>query len=119
MGDRQTPWPLTAATYNIHGAVGCDGRFAPDRIIDVLHELQADIIALQEVPLGGTRYPDVLSVVADATGYEHAEGAALITRERRYGNAVLSRFPILSVRRCRLRRRTPARGCDPSRFAPC
>lgn len=94
----RTPWPLTIATYNIHAAVGADGRYAPDRIIDVLHELQADIIALQEVPLGGTAADNVLAIVADATGYESAEGAACTTPERRYGNAVLSRWPILSVR---------------------
>lgn len=94
----RTPWPLTIATYNIHAAVGGDGRFAPDRIIDVLHELQADIIALQEVPLGGSRTPNVLETLAEATGYEVAEGPACDTPERRYGNAVLSRYPILSVR---------------------
>ena len=40
---------LTFASYNIHKAVGVDGRRSPDRILAVLHELQADVIALQEV----------------------------------------------------------------------
>ena len=39
---------LTFASYNIHKAVGLDGRRDPDRIIAVLRELDADIIALQE-----------------------------------------------------------------------
>lgn len=39
---------LTFATYNIHKAVGMDGRRDPDRIIAVLREMNADIIALQE-----------------------------------------------------------------------
>lgn len=39
---------LTFASYNIHKAVGLDGRRDPDRIITVLRELDADIIALQE-----------------------------------------------------------------------
>ncbi|HEU4650856.1 MAG TPA: endonuclease/exonuclease/phosphatase family protein [Croceibacterium sp.] len=39
---------LTFASYNIHKAVGVDGRRDPDRIIAVLHELHADVIALQE-----------------------------------------------------------------------
>jgi endonuclease/exonuclease/phosphatase family metal-dependent hydrolase len=98
MADALTPWPLTVATYNIHAAVGSDGRFSPDRIIDMLHEMQADIIALQEVPLGGSKTPNVLATLAEATGYEAAEGVACDTPERRYGNAVLSRYPILSVR---------------------
>lgn len=92
------PWPLTIATYNIHGAVGCDRRFSPDRVADVLREIDADIIALQEVPLGGTRTPNVLAVLQEATGYVAAEGPACDRPERRYGNAVLSRYPILSMR---------------------
>lgn len=92
------PWPLTIATYNIHGAVGCDGRFAPERVADVLREIKADVIALQEVPLGGSKTPNVLALLQKATGYFAAEGPACDTAERRYGNAVLTRYPILSVR---------------------
>ena len=93
-----SPWPLTIATYNIHGAVGTDGKFAPGRVAEVLHEIGADIIALQEVPLGGTRTPNVLHELQEATGFVAAEGPACDRPERRYGNAVLSRYPILSVR---------------------
>jgi endonuclease/exonuclease/phosphatase family metal-dependent hydrolase len=92
------PWPLTIATYNIHGAVGSDGRFAPERIARVLQEINADIVALQEVPLGGSRTPNVLTMLQQATGYMAAEGPARDTPERRYGNAVLTRYPILSMR---------------------
>jgi len=92
------PWPLTIVTYNIHGAVGCDGRFSPQRVADVLREIDADIIALQEVPLGGSKTPHVLATLQEATGFMAAEGPACDTPERRYGNAVLSRYPILSMR---------------------
>lgn len=92
------PWPLTIATYNIHGAVGCDRKFNPDRVAGVLREINADIIALQEVPLGGTKTPNVLNVLQEATGFVAAEGPACDRPERRYGNAVLSRYPILSLR---------------------
>jgi endonuclease/exonuclease/phosphatase family metal-dependent hydrolase len=97
-GATPAPWPLTIATYNIHAAVGTDGRFEPDRIAAVLGELKADIVALQEVPMGGSGTPDVLSVLTAATGFAAAAGPACNTPERRYGNAVLSRFPIRSVR---------------------
>lgn len=92
------PWPLTIATYNIHGAVGCDGKFNPGRVAAVLQEINADIIALQEVPLGGTRTPNVLNLLQEATGFVAAEGPACDRPERRYGNAVLTRYPILSLR---------------------
>jgi endonuclease/exonuclease/phosphatase family metal-dependent hydrolase len=40
---------LTFASYNIHKAVGLDRKRDPDRILSVLHELDADVVALQEV----------------------------------------------------------------------
>jgi endonuclease/exonuclease/phosphatase family metal-dependent hydrolase len=40
---------LTFASYNIHKAVGLDRRRDPERTLSVIHELGADIVALQEV----------------------------------------------------------------------
>jgi len=40
---------LTFASYNIHKAVGIDGRRDPERILAVLREIGADVVALQEV----------------------------------------------------------------------
>lgn len=91
-------WPLTIATYNIHGAVGTDGRFAPQRIVDVVKEMGADIVALQEVPLGGSGFPDVLQMLQDATGFEGVEGPTFKAGDRIFGNAVLSRYPIVARR---------------------
>ncbi len=39
---------LKIASYNIHKGVGLDRLRRPDRVIDVLNELDADVIALQE-----------------------------------------------------------------------
>jgi endonuclease/exonuclease/phosphatase family metal-dependent hydrolase len=39
---------LTFASYNIHKAVGLDRRRDPERIIAVLREIDADVVALQE-----------------------------------------------------------------------
>ncbi|MEO0030659.1 MAG: hypothetical protein RIS94_417 [Pseudomonadota bacterium] len=39
---------LTVASYNIHKGVGLDRRRDPDRILAVLREIDADVIALQE-----------------------------------------------------------------------
>jgi endonuclease/exonuclease/phosphatase family metal-dependent hydrolase len=40
---------LRLASYNIHKCVGLDGKRLPERIVDVVNALQADIVALQEV----------------------------------------------------------------------
>jgi len=92
------PWPLTIATYNIHGAVGVDHRFAPARIAGVLREMRADIIALQEVPLGGRNMLNVMNILQNATGFHAVEGPTYHGPEKRYGNVVLSKYPILNTR---------------------
>ena len=39
---------MRVATYNVHGCIGTDGRHDPDRVADVITELDADVVALQE-----------------------------------------------------------------------
>jgi endonuclease/exonuclease/phosphatase family metal-dependent hydrolase len=39
---------ITVASYNMHRAVGLDGRRDPNRVLKVLQEIDADIVALQE-----------------------------------------------------------------------
>jgi endonuclease/exonuclease/phosphatase family metal-dependent hydrolase len=87
---------LSAATWNIHGAVGSDGRYAPKRIFDVLSELGADVVALQEVPLQGP-HGDFLVDLEHATGYHVAAGPLFQRRGIEFGNAVLSRHPFARV----------------------
>jgi endonuclease/exonuclease/phosphatase family metal-dependent hydrolase len=89
---------LTVVTYNIHGAIGTDSRFSPKRIAAVLQEINADVIALQEVPLGGPAGTDVLVLLRDATGFHAVEGPTEDSSRRRYGNAILSRYPIRGTR---------------------
>lgn len=42
---------LLIASYNVHKCVGGDGRFDPMRIIDVIREVNADVMALQEADM--------------------------------------------------------------------
>lgn len=42
---------MKIASYNIHKAVGTDRRRSPERIIEVLNEVDADVIALQEADM--------------------------------------------------------------------
>jgi len=42
------PPTITVASYNMRKAIGTDRRRDPHRVLDVLHEIDADIVALQE-----------------------------------------------------------------------
>ena len=99
---RHRAYELKIATYNIHGGLASwtaqSKRQMFARIAQVIGELDADIIALQEVPLGGSETPDVLSHLSEVTGMASVEGVTLDTPARRYGNAVLSRLPVRMAR---------------------
>lgn len=87
---KSSPRSLCAATWNIHGAVGSDRRYSSARIIDVLGELAADLVALQEVPVQGA-HDDFLVELEKATGYHVAPGPLFARRGTEFGNAILSR----------------------------
>ena len=39
---------ITVASYNMRKAIGLDRRRDPQRVLDVLHQIDADVVALQE-----------------------------------------------------------------------
>jgi endonuclease/exonuclease/phosphatase family metal-dependent hydrolase len=101
---------LTVATYNIHDAIGADGEFAPERIAAVIAELNADVIALQEIGshVAGT---DVLAFLRDATSYIAVAGPTRQRGSGEYGNCLLTRFPVRETTRIDLTfREREARG---------
>lgn len=92
---------LRVATYNVHACVGTDGRHDPARIAAVVGELDADIVALQEFTYAAgvaieTREPVEL-VALD--GYQCALGPTRKNDVRCFGNALLTRHPIVEVHR--------------------
>jgi endonuclease/exonuclease/phosphatase family metal-dependent hydrolase len=92
---------LRVMTYNIHRAIGLDRRFAPERILRIVDSHQADVVLLQEVDDGAprSRELDLAMELARALGYPHfAIGHNVTLRKGRYGNATLSRYPILRER---------------------
>jgi len=86
---------LTFASYNIHKAVGVDGRFDPDRIIRVLRELKADVIALQECDRRfGERESVLPKALLDDTPWRSADVARRPRSLGWHGNALLVRRDI-------------------------
>lgn len=88
---------LRVATYNIHACIGRDGRFDPQRTAQVLGELDADVIALQEVEHHRVGDRDLLEFLAASSGYHAIAGPTLLRSERHYGNALLTRHPVAAV----------------------
>jgi endonuclease/exonuclease/phosphatase family metal-dependent hydrolase len=88
---------LRVVTYNVHKCRGLDGRVRPERIVDVLREVDADIVALQEVLCipGSRAEHDQAHFIAWALGFEYRFGENRILRGGGYGNVVLSRWPLL------------------------
>ena len=89
---------IRIATYNIHRAVGSDGREDPKRIAAVLHELDADIVALQEVGYASGTPGNVLEYLGESIRAQVIEGVTLQDERGHYGNAVLCRRPASGVR---------------------
>jgi endonuclease/exonuclease/phosphatase family metal-dependent hydrolase len=87
---------LRIATYNIHSGVGVDRRFRPERILAVIEELAADVVALQEVlsPVAGF---DVHDHLRGSTGFHLATMPTMQLAGGTFGNALLSRWPIVEI----------------------
>jgi endonuclease/exonuclease/phosphatase family metal-dependent hydrolase len=91
---------LRVATYNIHKARGLDGRTRVERIARVLAQVDADVIALQEViSRDGPSIEDhQASYLANEMGFFHAIGETRKHRGGVYGNVTLSRWKFDVVR---------------------
>lgn len=84
---------IKVASYNIHKGIGLDRRRDPRRILDVLCEIDADIIALQEAD---RRFGTKLSVIDPHLLAEHSPWKAVAVGDRAgsmgwHGNALLVR----------------------------
>jgi len=85
---------LRVATYNVHGFVGSDGRSDPHRVVQVIRELEADVVALQEVATGADPIRDIAQF-GELLGMAAIPGPTLRRGHYSFGNALLSAFPVL------------------------
>src|ERR1051326_369280 len=114
-------------TYNVHKCRGLDRKTSPQRIAKVLIEIDADIIALQEIlhlPESGKDVSshDQLNLIAVELNRHFAsdrQSYSICFGENRrlkngapYGNAVLTRVPLVSCENYHLpQTRRERRGC--------
>ena len=96
---------MKVASYNIHKCRGSDGMTRPDRIVGVIRELGADVVALQEVDRRFGRRGGLL----DPAAIRHETGMRLLVqsdvshRHGWHGNALLVRSDPISYSRSRLK----------------
>lgn len=97
---------IRVLTYNIHRARGLDGVERLDRIVDVLGEVDADIVALQEV------LARQATALAEATRMHAVFGPTRVLPQGPYGNLCLTRLPLVGHRSYSLTcRPLEPRGC--------
>lgn len=86
---------LRIATYNIHRSRGMDRRTMPARIATVIREMNADVVALQEVIGAGPTGAGQAEEIGAAVGMGWVMHSVRQLRNHQFGNVVLSRFPIV------------------------
>lgn len=93
------PQSLTFLTFNIRSANDINGSVKLEEIIEEIRETHADIIGLQEVermmPRSG--YQDQARLIAEQLGYHFYYGGNINILGVQYGNALLSKYPILEA----------------------
>jgi endonuclease/exonuclease/phosphatase family metal-dependent hydrolase len=88
---------LRLVSWNVHGCVGVDRRFDPERTAAALAALAPDVALLQEVGDNRGIHPpiDQATTIANALGMTCAVGITMPREPFGYGNATLSRHPVL------------------------
>ena len=87
---------LVIASYNIHRGVGLDRRRDLDRIAGVIAEIGPDVIGLQEVIRdAGALDADQATYLASKLRMQLIMGVTRTHGSGTYGNAVLTRLPVL------------------------
>jgi endonuclease/exonuclease/phosphatase family metal-dependent hydrolase len=107
---------VVVASYNIHQCRGVDRQRDPRRIADVIHQLDADVIALQEVDSAPGADGELVQMefLAHTVGLHAISGPTIERHDGHYGNALLTRLPILDVHKMDLTvyRREPRGALD-------
>lgn len=102
---------LRVMTFNIHYGEGRDGVQDLSRIAEIIREANVDIVGLQEVDnfQPRSKFVNQAKWLADELGMYGVYGANLSVGPSQYGNAILSRFPIVSYTNMPL----PSSGLEP------
>ncbi len=95
--DPLNDFPVRLAAYNIRMGYGLDGRFDPDALAATIREQRPDVVFLSEVDRGWflNGGHDTMQLLADRLGMRSVYAPAA---DQLWGDALLTRLPVLSVR---------------------
>jgi len=90
---------IRIASYNIRKSIGLDWKRNATRILDVLSEINADIIALQEADkrLGERQGTLPVDMLEKDLGYKFADVGGYGSSHGWHGNAILYRLPFTFI----------------------
>lgn len=95
---------MRVVTYNIRGGLGCDGVRSLGRVADTLREARPDVACLQEVhcrmPMSG--FADQPAELGRLLGMRVVSHPVSRLGLARFGNAIATRLPVLSIAMHRL-----------------
>lgn len=93
VGNIRSTRKIRLASYNIRKAKGIDGRYDPDRIVDILAHLDADVVAVQEADFRWRGRPGAMcaDMIAQRTDFALVDIAACGDSLGWHGNAILVR----------------------------
>jgi endonuclease/exonuclease/phosphatase family metal-dependent hydrolase len=91
---------LRVLSYNIHKCIGgVDRRYEPSRIVDVIQRQDADVVMLQEVDANAPRsnHDRQVDTLGEMLGLRYRTWFPNVDVRGggQYGNAILSRYPLL------------------------
>jgi len=93
----ESPVRITVLTYNIYHGEDANGGSNLDAVAGIINSLEPDLVALQEVDkkTGRAKGLDLTSELSRRTGMKGIFGKAMDYDDGGYGEAVLSRHPVV------------------------
>lgn len=97
VANTNSPTTFRVMSYNIHHAEGTDGKVDVQRIADLIKAENVDVVGLQEIDRGVKRTDgrDIIKELSKLTGMDFYFDRNIQYQGGEYGNAVLTRFPML------------------------
>lgn len=95
-----SPVRVTVLTYNIYHGEDANGGSNLDAVAGIINSLQPDLVAFQEVDnkTGRAKGLDLTAELSERTGMKGIFGKAMDYDGGGYGEAVLSRHPVIETR---------------------